>query len=262
MILVDGARFSRGNRRNWCHMMSDMPNQQEAIQELHEFAQRIGLRRSWFQSKSSPHYDLSPSFREKALRRGAQEVTSQEMVQRCILIHRQRGTATDDPERVIVPLEEAIRRLPDEETIYVVSPVSGGRIHLGASWPREELIEALREHGVEESGPVAKSEGFGMVFHDGHGWLFIKTKGEARSAEPANQFEQMGEALSQMGEALSQMGEAMRQAHEVLQRTLFYAAFGMYPEPPEPPAKPLLDDPGIINATARVIDKEDDGGEQ
>jgi hypothetical protein len=83
MILVDEAKFQRGSQM-WCHMMSDLPDQQQAIRELHTFAQRIGLRRSWYQPRSSPHYDLSPRYRTAALLAGAEAVTSKELVRRCV----------------------------------------------------------------------------------------------------------------------------------------------------------------------------------
>lgn len=43
----------------------------DTLEELHEFAGRLGLRRSWFQDRSIPHYDISKSMREKAIRMGA-----------------------------------------------------------------------------------------------------------------------------------------------------------------------------------------------
>lgn len=49
-----------------CHMTCDGD-----IEELHELARRIGLRREWFQPRSTPHYDLTPARREKALKNGA-----------------------------------------------------------------------------------------------------------------------------------------------------------------------------------------------
>lgn len=49
-----------------CHMTADTE------EELHEFATRLGLRRAWFQAKSSaPHYDLTIRKREQALNLGA-----------------------------------------------------------------------------------------------------------------------------------------------------------------------------------------------
>lgn len=55
-----------------CHLMAD------TLEELHAFAAQLGLRRSWFQPRSSPHYDLTPSRREAALALGAVFVPARE----------------------------------------------------------------------------------------------------------------------------------------------------------------------------------------
>ena len=60
-----GARppFHRGS----CHLTTD-----GALEELHAFAAKIGMRRSWFQDHAlAPHYDLTPPRRELAIRLGA-----------------------------------------------------------------------------------------------------------------------------------------------------------------------------------------------
>lgn len=62
----------------WSHMMCNGD-----VSELHEFAQRIGLRRNWFQDGRNPHYDLRPSKRTLAIQHGAVAVSSVEMVKRC-----------------------------------------------------------------------------------------------------------------------------------------------------------------------------------
>jgi len=58
------------------HMVSDSDN------ELHEFALLIGLRRSWFQSKSGSinHYDLTEKRRIVAIQKGAIEIDRRTMV--------------------------------------------------------------------------------------------------------------------------------------------------------------------------------------
>lgn len=54
------------------------------LEELHQFAQRIGLRREWFQDKPRvPHYDLALTKRRKAIQRGAVVVDSITMIERC-----------------------------------------------------------------------------------------------------------------------------------------------------------------------------------
>lgn len=56
--------------RFWCHMYAD------DLDELHEMAHRIGMRRTWFQAcppHSMPHYDLTKSRRSVALKAGVVE---------------------------------------------------------------------------------------------------------------------------------------------------------------------------------------------
>lgn len=54
-----------------CHLMAD------SDRELAEFAKRLGLPKSW---KHGDHYDLTPSRRAKAIRFGAEPITTRAMV--------------------------------------------------------------------------------------------------------------------------------------------------------------------------------------
>jgi hypothetical protein len=55
----------------WSHLFTDS----EDLTELHDFAQSIGLRRSWFQDKESgAHYDVTDRLRQRAINAGAQPV--------------------------------------------------------------------------------------------------------------------------------------------------------------------------------------------
>lgn len=54
--------------RYWCHMWAD------DVEELHEFAAKIGMRREWFQDhRVIPHYDLVKLRRAFAVKLGAVE---------------------------------------------------------------------------------------------------------------------------------------------------------------------------------------------
>lgn len=65
--------FSRGS----CHLTAD------SDEELHAFAQRLGMRRAWFQPHPlANHYDLTPSRRAFAVRLGALEVSAKEQARR------------------------------------------------------------------------------------------------------------------------------------------------------------------------------------
>lgn len=64
-------------RRGSAHLMAD------TLEELHAFAARLGLRRSWFQGDARhPHYDLAPSKRALALELGAMFVPAREQAAR------------------------------------------------------------------------------------------------------------------------------------------------------------------------------------
>lgn len=73
-VYVDNERIEwRG--RLWCHLVAD------SLDELHAFAGRLGLRRSWFQEAASyPHYDVTTEVRERALRIGAVESGKMQML--------------------------------------------------------------------------------------------------------------------------------------------------------------------------------------
>ncbi len=77
----------------WCHLFSD----QDDPAELHHFATRIGLRRSWFQPSSRPlasHYDVTEGKRRAAIAAGAVEITWREAAtMRIARIEADRGLA-------------------------------------------------------------------------------------------------------------------------------------------------------------------------
>jgi hypothetical protein len=60
--------------KDWCHMAVDGP-----FEELHAFAAALGIPRHRFQGD---HYDLPPWLRERAVRSGAEEVSTAELLQR------------------------------------------------------------------------------------------------------------------------------------------------------------------------------------
>ena len=63
-------------RAGSCHLAAD------TLDELHEFAARLGMRRRWFQPGRGrhPHYDLVKSRRDKAVALGALEVSGRDLV--------------------------------------------------------------------------------------------------------------------------------------------------------------------------------------
>jgi hypothetical protein len=82
----DAAQAERVGARNghmWCHLFADEAD----CEELHAFAKRIGMQRSWFQGD---HYDLVLSRRNKAVAFGAKQLSRAESV---AVWKRQRGEA-------------------------------------------------------------------------------------------------------------------------------------------------------------------------
>jgi Mn-dependent DtxR family transcriptional regulator len=73
VILVDPAVWPWRGRR-WAHLVSD-----ESYDELHEFADRLGLPRRAFQGD---HYDIPAELRDDALALGAMPVSAREVVKR------------------------------------------------------------------------------------------------------------------------------------------------------------------------------------
>lgn len=91
MVFVDKNMACIPNRKwRWatvCHLWCDGD-----LEELHAFAQGIGLKRSWFQPRDGDikhrglepwqraHYDLTPGMRQKALQAGASEATREDTI--------------------------------------------------------------------------------------------------------------------------------------------------------------------------------------
>lgn len=77
------------NRMTMCHMIADN------IDALHAMAERIGIRRQWFQDKPGhPHYDICKSKRAMAVKYGAVEITSTELVKKLDELYGKNKTQT------------------------------------------------------------------------------------------------------------------------------------------------------------------------
>lgn len=77
-VYVDELRPTRPSAK-WrftmaAHMLAD------SVDELHAFAESIGLRREWYQPTSTPHYDLTATRHKLALAKGAKRVNRTELV--------------------------------------------------------------------------------------------------------------------------------------------------------------------------------------
>jgi len=65
-----------------CHLTAD------SLSELFAFADKLGLRRSWYQPKSTPHFDLTPKRRARALELGAVFVPAKEQARKRLAARR------------------------------------------------------------------------------------------------------------------------------------------------------------------------------
>lgn len=75
-VYVDNMKAPYG-RMFMSHMIAD------THEELHEMADRIGVRLRWFQNKPGrPHYDICQQMRVRAIELGAIPVTTRELVRR------------------------------------------------------------------------------------------------------------------------------------------------------------------------------------
>lgn len=69
---------SRSGHR-WCHMWAEHGEEEQ----LHEFAAKIGLKRTWYQPhRIIGHYDLVPSKRALAIAAGAVETDLKDWLKR------------------------------------------------------------------------------------------------------------------------------------------------------------------------------------
>ena len=88
-VYVDPLFEAKANAEGceWCHMGAD------TVEEIHAFAAKIWRRRCWFEGlrRGCPHYDLTPSFRVKAVVAGAIEVSRTFFAERRIAACRAAG---------------------------------------------------------------------------------------------------------------------------------------------------------------------------
>ncbi|MEQ1761996.1 MAG: DUF4031 domain-containing protein, partial [Pyrinomonadaceae bacterium] len=73
-VYVDGLRDYGWRHGPSCHLIAD------SVEELIEFAESMGMRREWFQAKSTPHFDLTAEGRAAAVAMGAIELTYRELI--------------------------------------------------------------------------------------------------------------------------------------------------------------------------------------
>ena len=126
-IIVDEARFPGKNGTLYAHMMSDLPDRRDEMTELTHAALRIGLLQEWLQDDlRHPHFDLTESKRNMAIKRGAKAVTSVEMVRMYQKRHADREALKAKRER--------IRGLPEAQSIVAFLKFSEQREVYLSDW--------------------------------------------------------------------------------------------------------------------------------
>lgn len=86
MIVIDPLFYWPAfGHTHWSHMSSDT-----SVEELHEFAKKIGLKRSWFQDRRIPHYDITKGKRFQAIKNGAKELPRNEWLEAVAIISENR----------------------------------------------------------------------------------------------------------------------------------------------------------------------------
>lgn len=73
-VYVDNLRDYGWRHGPSCHLIGD------TVEELIEFAVRLGMKKEWFQPKSSPHFDLHAEGRRLAVENGAIELSQRELI--------------------------------------------------------------------------------------------------------------------------------------------------------------------------------------
>jgi len=88
-VYIDDMRAPFG-RLIMCHMIADTE------QELHAMADRIGVRRKWYQGD---HYDIALAKKKLAIAAGARLITIRQLA--CMVALRRRGQSMGAPETAI-----------------------------------------------------------------------------------------------------------------------------------------------------------------
>lgn len=85
-------------------------------------------------------------------------------------------------EKVIVPFNEAKKRLPEGDVVHTFR--QAGSALIGADWPKKDILATMRKHEISETGPHAQATNHGLAITDKSGYLFIATKPKEEADEP------------------------------------------------------------------------------
>jgi hypothetical protein len=177
-VYIDDA-FTQGDWGRWNgggHLQADV------VEELHQFAARLGLKRGWFQCRPGrpelDHYDLTRGKRELALRLGAVAETAGESARRMLTrIHFQAGDPatngsryaatkphTRDRGESLMPdtaARDDSQRLPEDavsliEGVALFAPGLAGK--LARDWLVDNRIWSERVEDGERPTPISDQE--------------------------------------------------------------------------------------------------------
>ena len=87
-VYVDKLRDYGWRHGPSCHLIGD------SVDELIAFAGAIGLKKEWFQPRSSPHFDLHAEGRRLAVQHGAIELSQRDFVAK---LRELRGSRKEPP---------------------------------------------------------------------------------------------------------------------------------------------------------------------
>lgn len=147
-IMVDELRTWPHAKRPFlegsCHLMVEIigdGTEEQALEALNAFAEKIGMRRAWFQSKpyGCSHYDLTPGRRVRAIAAGAVFVPALEQARRRRRLSGAKSTAEVEAAARLASAEKVIESvrlaLPWMES---EGPISAGRL--------ATIVEAIAAH--------------------------------------------------------------------------------------------------------------------
>lgn len=91
MIYVDDANIKRKAGRHstkrWFHLIADPPDEDELI----DFAESIGLSRSYIQRTTCTHFDITAGMKHRAMAKDAIQITQRQLMEKVRVVRRLRG---------------------------------------------------------------------------------------------------------------------------------------------------------------------------
>jgi hypothetical protein len=209
------ARVANGrvvHDSRWSHLFADTQ------EELHQFAEKLGLRRSYFQpgqpqGNGSPaphwHYDLTVGKRQQAIRLGARPVTSRESIEiiRARETRNEQARVADQASHAAGLAYRAGDYAKASRWLHVARQADPSRAPLWAE-RAARVHAAAREQAAKVAGPTddrpldeivaARLQAAGIGAHD-HGLQFARAWNAQRFATALEQQPEPGDGAHQSG---------------------------------------------------------------